>query len=222
MFSFSCSRPSRYAFTNQRRNAEINTVKLEALLTNAERWRRKHGAQFEKTKYVPIHFTRNRRINTDAAIDIEGTQVLPSKEGKYLGVIWDQDLKFHAHTNHAVKKGTQFRLAIGSIARETWVHRSNTYEDYLPPSQPYAAIIWHRPEDLRSPATQQQSKFSTVQRQIMKTMLGCFRTTSTDALEDLKQTFSEILVIADRGCTGARHRKYSVLILLFEPSPSRW
>src|SRR5271167_2265569 len=48
----------------------------------------------------------------------------------------------------------------------------------------YAAAIWHRPEDMRSPTIQQQAKFSTVQRQIMKTMLGCFRTTSTDALEN--------------------------------------
>ena len=37
---------------------------------------------------------------------------------------------------------------------------------------------------MRSPTIQQQAKFSTVQRQIMKTMLGCFRTTSTDALEN--------------------------------------
>ena len=48
----------------------------------------------------------------------------------------------------------------------------------------YAAVIWHRPEDMRSPIIQQQIKFSTVQRQIMKTMLGCFRTTSTDALQN--------------------------------------
>jgi tubulin alpha len=48
----------------------------------------------------------------------------------------------------------------------------------------YAASIWHRPEDIRSPTIQQQAKFLTVQRQIMKTMLGCFSTTSTDALQN--------------------------------------
>src|ERR1700743_608569 len=47
----------------------------------------------------------------------------------------------------------------------------------------HAAIMWHRPEDNRSQALQQQSKFSTVQRQIMKGILGCFRTTPTDALK---------------------------------------
>src|SRR5271170_23168 len=75
---------------------------------------------WSNSKYALIHFTRNRKINTDAAIYIEGTSIPPSKEGKYLGVIFDQDLKFRVHTNQAIKKGTQFGLAIGSIARATW------------------------------------------------------------------------------------------------------
>ena len=100
--------------------SEGNTARLEELLTKAEEWRRKHGAQFEKSKYVLIHFTRNRNIKTDAIIKIEGTSIPPSKEVKYLGVIFDQDLKFRTHMNQAVKKGIQFGLAIGSIARTTW------------------------------------------------------------------------------------------------------
>ncbi|PYS85965.1 MAG: hypothetical protein DMF62_17495, partial [Acidobacteria bacterium] len=52
---------------------EGNTARLEEMLAKAEEWRRKHGAQFEKSKYILIHFTRNRNIRTDAAICIEGT-----------------------------------------------------------------------------------------------------------------------------------------------------
>ena len=48
----------------------------------------------------------------------------------------------------------------------------------------YAAVIWHRPEDKTAPTTQQLSKFSTVQRQAMKAITGCFRTTPTAALEN--------------------------------------
>ena len=107
---------------------------------------------------------------------------------KYLGVIFDQDLKFRTHTNQAVKKGTQFGLAIGSIARATWgapfQYLRRLFTSVTAPRMDYAAVIWHRPEDMKSPMIQQQTKFSTVQRQIMKTMLGCFRTTSTDALQN--------------------------------------
>jgi hypothetical protein len=45
-------------------------------------------------------------------------------------------------------------------------------------------VVWHRPEDVRSPPMQQQANFSTVQRQIMKTMMVCFHTTLTDALQN--------------------------------------
>jgi len=112
----------------------------------------------------------------------------PSKEAKYLGVIFDQDLKYRAHTNQAVKKGTQFGLVIGSIARATWgapfQYLRRLFTAVAAPRMDSAAVIWHRPEDMRSPILQQQTKFSTVRRQIMKTMLGCFRTTATDALEN--------------------------------------
>ena len=50
--------------------AEGNRVKLEVLLTRAETWDWKHGAQFEKIKYILIPFTRNWKINTEAAITI--------------------------------------------------------------------------------------------------------------------------------------------------------
>ena len=48
----------------------------------------------------------------------------------------------------------------------------------------YAAIIWHRSKDNdKAPTIEQISKISTIQRQIMKAILGCFWTTPTTALE---------------------------------------
>jgi hypothetical protein len=142
------------------------------MLAKAEERRRKNGAQFEKTKYILIHLTRNRNIRTDAVICIEGTSILPSKEAKYLGVIFDEDLKFCAHTNQAVKKGAQFGLVIGSIARAKWGapfhYLLRLFTSIITPRMDYAVAIWHRLEDMRSPTIQQQTKFSTVQRQIMK------------------------------------------------------
>jgi hypothetical protein len=48
----------------------------------------------------------------------------------------------------------------------------------------YAAIIWHRPNDKTAPSIQQLKKLSSVQRHIMRAITGCFRTTSTAALEN--------------------------------------
>jgi hypothetical protein len=148
----------------------------------------KHRAQFEKTKYILIYFMRNQKTKTDVAICIEGMSIPPSKEAKYLGVVFDQELRFRSHVNQAVKKGTQFRLAIGSIARATWgtpfKYLRRLFTSVTAPWINYIASIWHHPEDIFSATPQEQTKFLIVQPQIMKTMMGCFHTTSTDSLQN--------------------------------------
>jgi len=86
--------------------AEGNAERLEGLLTKAEDWRRKHGAQFERSKYILVHFTRNCKIKTEATVNIDGTTITPAKEAKYLGVIFDKELRYHKHINQAIQKGT--------------------------------------------------------------------------------------------------------------------
>lgn len=163
---------------------EGNAEKLEMLLAKAEDWRRKHGAQFERSKYVLVHFTRHRNIKTDAAITIDGTTIAPAKEAKYLGVIFDKGLRYHEHT---IQKGTQFGLAIGRIAKATWgspfQYLRRLFTSVTAPRMDYAAAIWHRPDNNSGPMTQ-QLRNSTVQRHIMKAITGCFRTTPTAALEN--------------------------------------
>ena len=41
-------------------------------------------------------------------------------EGKYLGVIFDQKLKFRAHVKQIVAKGTKHALTISGIAKSRW------------------------------------------------------------------------------------------------------
>jgi hypothetical protein len=96
-----------------------NIAKLTEILVEAEHWRQWHGAQFETSKYLLIHFTWNKRDYVEAALMIDGTTISLSKVVIYLGVMFDSELKYRAHTDIAVKKGMKFRLAIGAIARAT-------------------------------------------------------------------------------------------------------
>jgi retron-type reverse transcriptase len=59
-------------------SAKSNVRALEHMLQGAEEWRKRHGSQFERSKYILIHFTRNRREPTDASIAIgkHGDQAL--------------------------------------------------------------------------------------------------------------------------------------------------
>ena len=55
-----------------------------------EEWREKHGAQFERPRFILVHFTRNPNLKTEASLTINGFTINPSSEGKYLGVIFDE------------------------------------------------------------------------------------------------------------------------------------
>jgi hypothetical protein len=74
-----------------------NAERLGNMLKKAEEWRNKHGVQFEKSKYVLVHFTRNKRRGTEAPIIMPDITIHPSPEARYLGVIFDQELKFKSH-----------------------------------------------------------------------------------------------------------------------------
>ena len=166
---------------------EENVEELGGILEKAEKWRKRHGVQFETSKYVLVHFTRNYRASTTAAITVGETVIKPSAEAKYLGVIFDNKLRYKCHIQHAVKKGTRAALALAGIANCKWGTPHNLvrrlFQSVIAPRMDYGAIIWHRPLANGSTAqSMQMKKFTTVQRIAMKTILGCFRTTATMAM----------------------------------------
>jgi len=97
-----------------------NARTLKRILDEAEDWRKKHGAQFETSKYILVHYTRNKRMKTQASVTTNGVTIKPSNEAKYLGVIFDQELRFKSHVQYAIKKGTNAAMALSSIAKCTW------------------------------------------------------------------------------------------------------
>ena len=107
------------------RTAESNTVKLEVILAKAEIWRQKHGAQFEKTKYVLMHFTRNRNINTEAAICIEWTLIPPLQRRK---IPWS-NLRSRSKIPCTHKPSSQERH---SIRASNWKHRKGNMGSAIP------------------------------------------------------------------------------------------
>jgi ribonuclease HI len=168
---------------------EDNVNALTNILQRSETWRQRHGAQFEPSKYMLVHFTRKqeKRYNEKAAIRLGDITINPTTEAKYLGVVFDRKLKFHVHMSHAIKKGTKFALAMSNIAKCTWgtpyKYVKRLYSAVVRPRTQYAATIWHRPEDYRlSPTISQTQGLTKVQRLAMNAIAGSFRTTPTDAL----------------------------------------
>lgn len=166
-----------------------NATKLKRALGKADEWKKQHGAQFEESKYVLVHFTRNRQKSTNAAITLrDGMRIEPAAQARYLGVILDKALNFKAHIQHAVKKGTEAALALGGIGRATWgashEYIRQLFLTVVATRMDYAAMVWHGPRANGSmEASAAMRKFSTVQRVAMKAVTGCYRTTPTAAME---------------------------------------
>lgn len=86
--------------------------KLKRILDGAEEWRKRHGSQFERSKYILVHYTRNIYKETKAPVTINGTLIEQSNEAKYLGIIFDQELRVKSHLQHAAKKGTNTAMTV--------------------------------------------------------------------------------------------------------------
>jgi ribonuclease HI len=176
------------AYGVQGESDEDNVKELKKMLMKAEKWREEHGARFETSKYVLIHFTKSRSRHTAAHIDIGDTMIKPANEAKYLGVIFDRKLSFKHHTQYAAKKGTSLALAMSRIAKCTWgaayQQTRILFTSVVAPRMDYAAIVWHKPSKQgAAPPWTATAKIDSVQRIAMKAILGTFRTTATSALQ---------------------------------------
>ena len=116
------------------------------------------------------------------------TTIHPSTEAKYLGVTFDQKLKFRTHIEQIVAKATKYALAVAGIAKSRWGPEfkclRRLFTAVAAPRMDYAAIIWHRPKDIQTvPTTSQMQALSSVQGRIIWAITGCFWTTVRMAME---------------------------------------
>ena len=175
------------AFGVQGMSDEGNAWILQQMLEDAEGWRRRHGARFETTKYLLNHFTRKRKPTT-ATIRVGNVIVSPSENTRYLGVVFDKQLRFKNHLQQVAQKGAKFAHALARIAKVSWGARfcqlRQLFTSVVAARTDYGAVVWHRPAKYgeKSPPAQVKA-LAMVQRTAMKAILGCFRTTSTAALE---------------------------------------
>ena len=65
---------------------EENCKKLEQVHGKLLQWAWKHGMKFAPKKYELIHFTRGKRFNLQAGIQIGGIEKAPIKEVYILGI----------------------------------------------------------------------------------------------------------------------------------------
>src|SRR5437667_1484513 len=72
------------AYSISGQTAQSNIERLQTILSKSEEWKVKHGAKFEPSKYMLVHFTRNTNHDVSAGIQINDTAIAAGKEARYL------------------------------------------------------------------------------------------------------------------------------------------
>ena len=165
-----------------------NMRKLNQLLREAKKWRKKYGVQFEMSKYILVYFIRNYNQATNAAIIVGKVIIESSNEAKYLGVIFDKELRFKTYLQYIVKKGIKAMMALSRIAKSSWglkyKYVRQLYTAVITARTDYAIIIWHKPKNGNIMATSIQAcKLDKIQRLAMKIIIECYKTIITTAME---------------------------------------
>ena len=113
---------SKYRRTNIERFTKCELKNFQHNVDLISNYMFSNGFTLSPDKSVFIIFSNSCRINKDAAISINGQQVYPSEEVKYLGVTLDRGFTFTSHINNLITKTRKNLNLIKLLKREEGVN----------------------------------------------------------------------------------------------------
>lgn len=155
-------------------------------------WSTDHNSHFEMSKFALMDFSMNRK-RTHPNMLIQGNVICPSPTHKFLGVMLDQELWWHAQVDYAVVKGIAHVMQIQRLSTMTkgipmrLMHQ--LYHAVAIPKMLYAADMWFTPAFRDGSDVPQRGSLgvvkrrTTVQRIALLAITGAMRSTATDILE---------------------------------------
>jgi ribonuclease HI len=169
----------------------------------AKEWTQTHHSKFEKTKLAIVCFSRRRmpdptqpgksKPETHPNFIYEDVSIQPQGSHKFLGVIFDEELRWRAQAEKAVAKAAKWTLLFRRLTRpSTGVRMGLMRQLYCAVAIPkfsYAADVWytpiHRPEGKKKArgSVSVVRKLTSLQRIATIAITGAMRTTATDTLE---------------------------------------
>ena len=162
--------------------------------SSAYDWSRTHNSLFALTKLALLHFDPQLQADDlGPTLDLNTGSVQPSCTAKFLGVLMDNRLKFKAHAEYALAKGTKWiqqftHLACPKCGLKA-KHVSTLYHQMLLPAMLYNTSVWITPQRHITRRKHLQGsvgiirKLARVHRQACLLISGAMRTTATDVLE---------------------------------------
>jgi hypothetical protein len=111
-------------------------------------WSAQHNSKFEVTKFALVDFSRKKDIDRPP-LCLRQTTISPVPSHKFLGVIFDQELRWNLQVEHAVAKAARWVSLFKRIARtRTGLSAPllrRLYKAVAIPKATYAADVWFTP-----------------------------------------------------------------------------
>lgn len=164
----------------------------------ASKWAEDHNCTFATDKFALMGFTRRKEADMNRkgkrvprkrpSIEINGVEIQPSQHHKFLGVIMDEELRFTAHGNYALQKGSKwvshFRRLTKLTKGKSMKHMRRFYLAVAIPKILYAAEIFLAQAASNAKGAKATIKrLARIQREAAIAITGAMKTTATDMLD---------------------------------------
>ena len=142
-------------------------------------WAQLTGSSFTVEKTKLIHFTRRKQEQGKGSITMDGKVICAGRTVKLLGVLFDDELRWKGHVQHAVKAATTTALGMGGLRHLRPAQMKQVYQVCVLPKLDYASTVWHKPNKDKG----HLRVLDTVQRAALLRIVSAFKTVATRVLE---------------------------------------
>ena len=167
------------------RDIENVCLDMQEAMDIVEEWCGVNGLSVNPTKTKLMLFTRRRKVENFRAVSIYRKTLLPVRQVKFLGVVFDQKLLWKEHLEDKCKKATIALWQCRRALSQTWGVSPKIahwlYTAVVRPILVYGAIVWWPRVNVGYVRVQ----LGRVQRLACLNITGAMRTTPTAAMEIL-------------------------------------
>ena len=156
-------------------------------------WSTSHNSPLEYSKLALIDFAHQNSTKPRPQLQLPNRTINPVTSTKYLGVIFDQNLKWSTQLANITEKGTKWAAQIKRATRTTWgitpKYARRLYIGVALPKVLYAIDIWCTPlhgaavGPRRKGSVAAVKRLTTTQRAGTIAITGGLRTSPTDTLD---------------------------------------
>jgi ribonuclease HI len=183
--------------------------------TGVINWSKSHNSPLENSKLALIDFAHQNNSKQRPNLTLPHITIEPTTNAKYLGVIFDQHLKWSNQHAHVTGKGLNWASQIRRATRPSWgitpKYARRLYISVALPKVLYAIDVWCIPLHGTEAGPKKKGsvnvikKLTTIQRAGALAITGGLRTSPTDALDACAYTIP-VDLIAEKWCHKAAVR----------------